>query len=63
MIKICVLADMAAANNPPTGKEFQIADKKLHIPVVTLSKENDKKLLERLISGFKRTVKWNKYKS
>ena len=63
LIKICVLADMAAANSPPTGKEFQIADTKLHIPVVTLSKENDKKLLERLISGFKRTVKWNKYKS
>ena len=31
--------------------------------VVTLSKENDKKLLEQLKSGFKRTVKWNKYRS
>ena len=28
-----------------------------------MSKENDKKLLEQLISGFKRTVKWNKYRS
>ena len=32
-----------------------------NVPVVTLSKENDTKLLEQLKSGFKRTVKWNKY--
>ena len=32
-------------------------------PVVTLSKENDIKLLEQLKSGFKKTIKWNKYKS
>ena len=35
----------------------------MHVPVVTLSIENDKKLLEQLKSGFKRIVKWNKYKS
>ena len=33
---------------------------KLYVPVVTLSKENDIKLLEKLKSGFKRTIKWNK---
>ena len=35
----------AAGNNndpPATGLEFQITDTKLHVPVVTLSKENDK---------------------
>ena len=58
-----VLADMTAANNPPTGLQFQIADIKLYVPVVTMSKENHKKLLEQLISGFKRTVKWNIYRS
>ena len=47
----------------PTRLEFQITDTKLYAPVVTLSKENDKKLLEQLKSGFKRTVKWNKYRS
>ena len=47
----------------PTGLEFQITGTKLYVPVVTLSKENDKKLLEQLKSGFKRTVKWNKYRS
>ena len=68
----CALADMtarAAGNNndppaivAPTGSEFQIIDTKLHIPVATLSQENDKKRLEQLKSGFKRTVKWNKYR-
>ena len=71
--KNCALTDMtvrAAGNNndppaivAPIGLKFQIADTKLHVPVVTLSKENDKKLLEQLKSGFKRTVKWNKYRS
>ena len=42
---------------------FQITHTKLHVPVVTLSKENDIKLLEQLKSGFKRTIKWNKYRS
>ena len=27
----------------PTGLEFQITDTKLYVPVVTFSKENDKK--------------------
>ena len=69
--KNCVLADMtvraAQGDNPaivaPTGLEFKITDTKLYVPVVTLSKENDIKLLEKLKSGFKRTIKWNKYRS
>ena len=71
MVLNCVLADMttrdAEGNNPaivaPTGLEFQITDTKLYVPVVTLSKENDTKLLEQLKTGFKRTIKWNKYRS
>ena len=54
---------MTVANNPPTGLEFQITDTKLYVPVVTLSKENNTKLLEQLKTGFKRTIKWNKYRS
>ena len=42
---------------------FQITDTKLYVTVVTLSKENDIKLLEKLKSGFERTIKWNKYRS
>ena len=37
---------MTVENNPPTGLEFQITDTKLYIPVVTLSKENNIKLLK-----------------
>ena len=51
------------AHVAPTGLEFKITDTKLYVPVVTLSKENDIKLSEQLKSGFKRTVKWNKYRS
>ena len=56
-----------AAANPaivaPVTLTFEITDTKLYVPVVTLSKENDAKLLEQLKSGFKRTIKWNKYRS
>ena len=32
------------------------------VPVVTLSTEDDNKVLEKLKTGFKRTIKWNKYR-
>ena len=44
----------------PSGAKFKIIDTKLYVPVVTLSKENDTKLLEQLKLGFTRTIKWNK---
>ena len=47
----------------PINAAFQIRDTNLHVPVVTLSTENDKKLLGKLRTRFKRTIKWNKYKS
>ena len=47
----------------PTGAAFTIKDTELHIPVVTLSTENGNKLLEQLKSGFKKTIRWNKYRS
>ena len=59
----------ARNNNDPTafvaltGLEFQITASKLYVPVLTLSTENDKKLLEQLKLGFKRTIKWNRYRS
>ena len=60
--KNCVV-DIRPANYPPTRLEFKIADAKLYFPLVTLSKENDTKLLEQLKSKFKRNIKWNKYSS
>ena len=54
----------AEGTNPvivaPLVLAFQITDTKLFVPVITLSKENDTKLLEQLKSGFKRTIKSNK---
>ena len=47
----------------PENATFKITDIKLFVPVVTLSKEDDIKLLEQLKTGFKRTIKWNKYRS
>ena len=47
----------------PTNATFEIKDTKLYVPVVTLSAEYDKKLLEQLRTGFKRTIKWNRYRS
>ena len=52
-----------AAIESSTNAEFEITDCKLYIPVVTFSAKNDNKLLEQLKSGFKRTIKWNKYMS
>ena len=46
----------------PENATFKITVK-LFVPVVTLSKENDIKLLEQLKIGFTRTIKWNKYRS
>ena len=56
-------ADPAVAGiNNPTNAVFKTKDTKLYVPVVTLSAENDNKLLEQLKAGFKRTIKWNKYR-
>ena len=35
----------------------------MFVPVFTLSTQDDNKLLEQLKTGFKRTIKWNKYRS
>ena len=45
------------ANITPSGATFKITDTKLYVPVVTLTKENDKKLLEQLKTGFKKKHK------
>ena len=50
-------------DDSPTGAAFKITDCKLYVLVVTLSAEDDNKLLKQLKTGFKRTIKWNKYRS
>ena len=55
-----ILVDGTAANQYPT---FQINNTRLYIPfpVVTLSTQENIKLLKQLETGFKRTINSNKY--
>ena len=41
---------------------FEIADAKLYVLIITLSAEDNAKLLKLLGGGFKRFIYWNKYK-
>ena len=41
--------------------KFNITDTKLCIPVVTLSTQDNAKLLQQLKSGFRSTINWNNY--
>ena len=54
--------DCVITNSTGAGK-FKITETKLYVPVVTLSAQDNAKLLRQLKSGFKRTIKWNKYES
>ena len=54
----CVIVSTDVANQNAT---FAITDTKLYVPVVTLSQQDNAKLLEQLQSGFKRVINWNKY--
>ena len=56
-------ANPLARDNAPTGATLAITDCKLCVPIVTLSKDDEIKLLTNLKSGFKREIIWNKYRS
>ena len=56
----CILVASTAANQNPS---FKINDTKLYILFVTLSTQENIKLLKQLESGFKRTINWNKYQA
>ena len=54
--------DCIITNSTGEGK-FAITETKLYVLVVTLSTQDNAKLLQQLKSGFKRTINWNKYES
>ena len=54
----CVIIYTDVANQNPT---FTTTETNLYVPVVTLSTQDNAKLLPQLKSGFKRTISWNKY--
>ena len=55
--KNCVIT-----NSTGEGK-FAITETRLYVPVVTLSTEDNAKLLQQLKSNFKRKINWNEYES
>ena len=42
---------------------FIINDTKMYVPVVTLSKEDNKNFIEQQNKGFQRSIYWNEYKT
>ena len=50
--------DCVITNSEGEGK-FKITETKLYVPVVTLSTQDNAKLLQQLKSGFKRKINWN----
>ena len=56
----CVVVSTNFASQNAT---FAITDTKLYVPVITLSQQDNAKLLPQLKSGFKRVINWNKYLS
>ena len=57
--KLCYCFTNSAGQNAT----FAITDTKLYVPVVTLSTQDNARLLEQLKSDFKRVINWNKYLS
>ena len=50
-------------SNDTKATTFAITDTKRYVPVVTLSTQDNGKLLRQLKSGVKRTINCNKYQS
>ena len=48
-------------SNDTKATTVAIKDIKLYVPVVTLSTQDNAKLLHQLKSDFKRKINWNKY--
>ena len=68
--KNCVIASQQIGVNLDGGNTAAPADAalainncKLYIPAITLSKDDEIKLLTNLKSGFTREIEWNKYRS
>ena len=60
---ILILLKYRIITNSTAEEEFKITETKLYVSVVTLSTQDNAKLLQQLKSGFKRTINWNKYES
>ena len=57
------LINCEVINNSTGEGKFKITDAKLYVSIVTLSTQDNAKLLEQLKSSFKRTINWRRYQS
>ena len=60
---ILIWSSTCVITNSTGAGKFEITDTKLYVLVVTLSTQDNAKLLQQFKSGFKRTIGWNKYQS
>ena len=58
---ILTWSEKCVLSNDTKATAFAITDRKLYVPVVTLSTRDNAKLLEQLKLGFKGTINWNIY--
>ena len=63
--KDCVLSVLGSENDHANANNitFTIKDRKLYVPVFTLSAKDNQKLSKLLSKGFERSVYWNEYKT
>ena len=53
----CIISKGNRATN------LAITETKIYVPILTLSTQDNTKLLEQLKSGFRRVINWNKHQS
>ena len=62
--EVNLILTWSSTNTNSTGTgTFEITDRKLYVPVVTLSTQDNSKLFQQLKSSLKRVISWNKYSS
>ena len=61
IIFILIWSENCVMSSANRETKFKITDTKLYVPVVTLTTQDNVKLLQQLKSGFKRTITWKKY--
>ena len=59
----CIIVTGDYCDNPDNKPKFEITDTKRYVAVVTLSTQDNEKLLQRLKTGFERITNWNNYQS
>ena len=53
--------DIGSTNVANQNETFETTDTKLYVPIITLSTQDNSKLLQQLKSDIKRVNNWNKY--